>query len=85
MELLEELLEPTSFGHAVGHDMILSLGVRVGDDVLALEGPGDEVLIEEHNIAQGGPACIWATRPVYIRVDRHLRGGGGASQVEAKV
>jgi hypothetical protein len=81
MELLEELLEPTSFGH----DMILSLSVRVGDDVLALEGPGDEVLIEEHNIAQGGPACIWATRPVCIRVDRHLRGGGGASQVEAKV
>jgi hypothetical protein len=27
MELLEELPKPTSFGHAVGHGAILSLGV----------------------------------------------------------
>jgi hypothetical protein len=30
MELLEELPEPTSFSHAVGHGMILSLGARPG-------------------------------------------------------
>jgi hypothetical protein len=58
MELLEELPEPTSFSHAVGHDVILSLDARSGDDVLPLGGPGDEVVAEEHNIARGGPACI---------------------------
>jgi hypothetical protein len=40
MELLEELSEPTSFSHVVGHGMILSLSARAGDDVLALGGPG---------------------------------------------
>jgi hypothetical protein len=67
---LSELSEPTSFGHAVGHGEILSLGARVGDDVLTLGGVGDEVVTEEHNIARGGSACIWATHPVRIRVDR---------------
>jgi hypothetical protein len=84
MELLKVLPEPTSFSHAIGHNMILSLGAQSGDDVLALGGPGDEVVTEEHSIARGGPACIWATRPVRIRVDHQL-GGGGASQVETKV
>jgi hypothetical protein len=69
MELFEELLEPTSFSHAVGHDMILSLDARAGDDVLAFGGPGDEVVIEKHNVAWGGPACIRATYPVHICKD----------------
>jgi hypothetical protein len=81
MELLEELPEPTSFSYAVGHNAILSLGARAGDDVLALGGPGDEIVTEKHSVARGGPMCIRATRPVRIRVDRQLRGGGGASQV----
>jgi hypothetical protein len=51
MELLEELLELTSFSHAVGHGAILSLGARSRDDVLALRGPGDEVVTKEHNVA----------------------------------
>jgi hypothetical protein len=51
MELLEELLEPTSFGHVVGHGVILNLDARAGDDVLALGGLRDEVVAEEHNIA----------------------------------
>jgi hypothetical protein len=58
MELLEELLEPTRFDHAIGHDVILNFDARAGDDVLALGGPGDEVIIEEHSIAQGGPTSI---------------------------
>jgi hypothetical protein len=46
MELLEELLEPTSFGHTIGHAAILSLGTRLVDDVLALGEIGDEVVID---------------------------------------
>jgi hypothetical protein len=51
MELLEELLEPTSFSHAIGHGVILNLGARLGDDVPVLGGPGNEVGIQEHSIA----------------------------------
>jgi hypothetical protein len=76
MQLLEVLPEPTSFGHAIGHGAILSLGARSGDNVLALGGPGDEVVAEEHNIARGRLACIRATRPVRIRVNHQLGGGG---------
>jgi hypothetical protein len=72
MELLEELSEPTSFDHAVGYGVIFNLGARAGDDVLALGGPGNEVVTEKHSIARGGSTCIRATRPVRIRVDRHL-------------
>jgi hypothetical protein len=72
MELLEELLEPTSFSHAFGHGVILSLGTQSGDDVLALGGPGDEVGGEEHSVARGGPVCIRATHAVCIRGDRQL-------------
>jgi hypothetical protein len=81
MELLEELPEPTSFSYAVGHGAILSLDARARDDVLALGGSGDEIVAEKHSVARGGPTCIRATRPVRIRVDRQLGGGGGASQV----
>jgi hypothetical protein len=84
MELLKVLPEPTSFSHAIGHSMILSLGARSGDDILVLGGPGDEVVTEEHSIARDGPACIWATHPVRIHVDHQLK-GGGASQMETKV
>jgi hypothetical protein len=79
MELLEELPKPTTFSHTVGHGAILSLGAQAGDDVLALGGPGDEVVTEEHNVARGGSVCIRATRPVRIHVDRQLGEGGGAS------
>jgi hypothetical protein len=70
MELLEELPEPTSFSHIVGHSVILSLGTRARDGVLVLGGPRDEVVTDEHNIARSGPVCIRATRPVRIQVDR---------------
>jgi hypothetical protein len=58
MELLEELPEPTSFSHAIGPGVILSLNAQLGDDVLVLAGPGDEVVTEEHSVARGGPTCI---------------------------
>jgi hypothetical protein len=85
MELLEELPEPTSFSHAIGPGVILSLNAQLGDDVLVLAGPGDEVVTEEHSVARGGPACIRATRPIYICVDCQLGGGGRALRVEAEV
>jgi hypothetical protein len=41
IEFLEELSEPISFGHAIGHGVVLSLVTRPGDDVLPLGGSGD--------------------------------------------
>jgi hypothetical protein len=46
IELQEELSEPTSFGYVIGHGVILSLDARSEDNVLALGGPGDEVVAE---------------------------------------
>jgi hypothetical protein len=69
MELLDELPKSTSFSHIVGHGMILCLAVWSRDDVLALWGPGVEVVTEEHSVARVGPACIRASHPVRIRID----------------
>jgi hypothetical protein len=73
------------FYHTIGHDMILNINAQVGDDILALGRSRDVVVTEEHSVARGEPACIRGTRLVHICVDRRLGGGGGASQVEAKV
>jgi hypothetical protein len=43
MELGEELPEPRSLRHAIGHGTILRLGTRAGDDRLALRRPGHQV------------------------------------------
>jgi hypothetical protein len=74
MELLAGLPKPTSFSHAVGHNTILRLDARSGDDVLAFGGSGDKVVTEEHNINRGGLACIQTTRLVHIRIDRDDNG-----------
>jgi hypothetical protein len=74
MELLAGLSEPLSFSHAVGHNTILRLDARSGDDALVLEGSGDKVVTEEHNIYRGGLACIQTTRLVHIHVDRDDNG-----------
>jgi hypothetical protein len=43
MELGEELAEPRSLRHAVGHDTVLRLGARAGDDRLALRRLGHQI------------------------------------------
>jgi hypothetical protein len=70
MELLEELPEPTSFDHAIGHGAILSLDAWSRDDVLTLGGPRDKVVTEEYSTTRGGLVCIQTIRPVSICVDR---------------
>jgi hypothetical protein len=43
VKLGEELPEPGSLRHAVGHGTVLRLGTRAGDDRLALRRPGHQV------------------------------------------
>lgn len=83
MELLKELAEPVHFSHAVGNDTVLSLSVGIGGHMLALEGPGDEVVPKENDVAKGGPLGLWAACPVSIggADDQHK---GGVSKEKFK-
>jgi hypothetical protein len=80
VELLEQLTEPGHLSHAVGHDPILSLDAGAEDDRLALQRPGDEAVLEEHDIARGGSARVGTARLVSIGVDAKLCGRGPAQK-----
>jgi hypothetical protein len=47
----KQLTKPACLCHTVGHNAVLGLSPRVGDDVLTLRGPGDKVVALEHRIA----------------------------------
>jgi hypothetical protein len=47
----------------------------VGDDVLTLRRPEDEVVAEKHSVARCGLTRVRATNPVCISVDYELGGG----------
>jgi hypothetical protein len=83
-ELVEELAQLEALYRAVGHDAVLGLGARAGDDGLPLGGPRDEVGAQEHNITGCGPACVWAASPVSVGVDHEL-GRRGWSEYESVV
>jgi hypothetical protein len=42
---------------------------------------GDEIGAEEHRKARRGPACVQAIRPIYISVNRQLRGGKVSQEI----
>jgi hypothetical protein len=46
------------------------------DDFLMLRGPGDEVVTQEHHIAQSGPTSVETTNPVSITVGDEVRRRG---------
>jgi hypothetical protein len=72
----KQLSKPTRLCHAVGHDAVHRLSARMGDDVLTLRGPGDEVVAQEHCVARSGPASVETTGPVSISVDDEVRRRG---------
>jgi hypothetical protein len=45
----------------------------MGDDVLTLREPGDEVVAQEHRVAWSRPGSIGTTGPVSISVDDEVR------------
>jgi hypothetical protein len=75
VELGEELPEPRSLRHAVGHSTVLRLGTREGDDRLALRRPGHQVSAEEEGKAGGGAPSVRTPGPVSVGVDDQLGGG----------
>jgi len=74
MELLEKLSQPGRLSNGVGDSTILSFSTGSGDSVLALAGPGDEIVPKKHDIARGGLACVWTTGPISIRIGHHIHG-----------
>jgi hypothetical protein len=76
VELVEELSQPGSLCHAVGHDAVLGLSTGARDDGLPLGGPGDEVGAQEHDVTGGGSTCVWTASPVSVGVDHEFRRRG---------
>jgi hypothetical protein len=56
----------------------------MGDDVLTLRGPGDEVVTQEYRVARSGPASVGTTDPVSISVHNEVR-RRGATKKQAMV
>jgi hypothetical protein len=69
VQLHKQLSKPTRLCHTVGHGAVLRLSARMGDDVLTLRGPGDEVVAQEHRVARSGPVSVGTTGLVSISVD----------------
>jgi hypothetical protein len=52
--VVDQLAQPGGLCHVVGHDVVLGLCARAGDDELTLGDPGDEVGVQEHSITGCG-------------------------------
>jgi hypothetical protein len=50
------------------------------DDILALRGPGDEVVAQKHCIARSGPASVGTTCPISVSVDEELEHRGNTKK-----
>jgi hypothetical protein len=51
MQLHKRLMKPTHLCYTIGHNVVLCLSARTGDDVLMLRGLGDKVVTQEHRVA----------------------------------
>jgi hypothetical protein len=69
VQLHEQLMKQECLRHAVSHDAVLCLIARMGDDVLALGGLGDEDAAQEHRVARSGPMSVETADPVSVSVD----------------
>jgi len=74
MELEQELTQPRGLSNTIGHCAVLSFSTGSGDCILTLGGPGDEIITEEHSVARGGLARVWATSPISVSVDHKISG-----------
>jgi hypothetical protein len=72
--------KPTRLCHVVGHGAVLHLSARTGDNILMLQGPGDELVAQEHRVAWSGPTSVGTTDPVSISVDDEVRRRGTAKK-----
>jgi hypothetical protein len=76
MQLHKHLTKLAHLGHTIGHNAVLRLSARMGDDVLMLLGPGDEVVAQEHHASRSGLTSVRTTGLVSISVDDEVRRRG---------
>jgi hypothetical protein len=67
---------PGGLRHAVGHNTVLGLCARAGDDRLPLGGPKDKVVAQEHGITVSGPTRVGIASPVSVGADHELQRRG---------
>jgi hypothetical protein len=63
VDITKKLTKLQNFGHAIGHNAILDISARAGDDELPFRGSGDKVDAQEHDVARGGPTRVVAASP----------------------
>jgi hypothetical protein len=80
VQLHKQLMKSAHLCHVVGHSAVLHLSARTGDDVLTLQGLRDEVVAQEHCVAQSGPASVRTTGSISISVDDEVRRRGAAKE-----
>jgi hypothetical protein len=73
LELVEQLSQPSGLSHAVGNSTILSLNAGARDDGQPLGRPGNQIILQEHRIAEHRAANVWTTGPVSVHVDDEVR------------
>jgi hypothetical protein len=75
VQLHEQLAKPTSLCNTNGNNPVFCFFTRARYHVLALGGPGDEVVTKEDCILGSGLMSIEAPDPITMRVDHKLRCG----------
>jgi hypothetical protein len=76
--VVEKLARSGGLYHSAGHNAVLDLCARAGNDRLTLGGPGNEVGAQEHDIIESGSSRVEIANPVDVGLDHKLRRRGEA-------
>jgi hypothetical protein len=64
VQVHKQLTKPAHLCHVIGHSALLRLNARTGDDVMSLQGPGDEAITQKARLSPRNTA--------YPEVDRRV-------------
>jgi hypothetical protein len=73
VQLLEYLTKPCHLGDYVGHNAVLGLGARAGDDGLPFRRLEDKVVAKEDGETGSGPTGVGTTTPIFYALLRDRR------------
>ena len=76
--VVEKLARSEGLYHFAGHNTVLNLCARAGNDRLTLGGPGNEVGAQEHDITESGSSHVGIANLVSVGLDHKLQRWGEA-------